>query len=384
MALSEDLTPAHAAPLTAPIQETAAAGLPEEPTIAEAELRRHADELAQRLRAQRPGKTQEDLIRYLDHLRKWLAARVPVWKQGTSTTELTPKLELVESARMFESVIPRGEGAATMFKDVPVAELPPVGMLPQVIHLAGSYLIAVDGIWSPGTLSIYVEQVQRHHPLTLREIELLPDALKISQLELILNRADAVFAQGDLPPIEQSPFSAPIHSLRRMNQIEWRDTLEPLVAFDAVLRLDPVGVFALMEEETRAAYRQRIAELARHADTSEVQTAQVALELAQTAAHTEYPDPRMARRKSHIGYYLFADGIRELKLRIGFRPSPMERLREWVSTYNEEFYILGTFILALLLITAIILPLVPHHDFWPVMAALLLALLPATQGAVDL
>lgn len=384
MALSEDLKPAHTAPLTAPIQETAAAGLPEEPTIGEAELRRHADELAQRLRAQRPGKSQEDLIRYLDRLRKWLAARVPVWKQGTSTTELTPKLELVESARMFESVIPRGEGAATMFKDVPVAELPPVGMLAQVIHLAGSYLTAVDGIWSPRTLSIYVEQVQRHHPLMLREIELLPDALKISQLEFILNRADAVFAQGELPPIEQSPFSAPIHSLRRMNQIEWRDILEPLVAFDAVLRLDPVGVFALMEEETRAAYRKRIAELARHSDTNEVQTAQVALELAQTAAHTEYPDPRMARRKSHIGYYLLADGIRELKLRIGFRPSPMERVREWVSAYNEEFYILGTFILAVLLITAIILPLVPHHDFWPVMAALLLALLPATQGAVDL
>ena len=40
--------------------------------------------------------------------------------------------------------------------------------------------------------------------------------------------------------------------------------------------------------------------------------------------------------------------------------------------------------LSLLLITAVILPLVPHHDFWAVIGALLLALLPATQGAVDL
>jgi len=384
MALSEDLTPAHVAPLTAPVQETASTGLPEEPTIGEAELRRHADDLAKHLRAQLPGKSQEDLARYLDRLRKWLASRVPVWKQGTKTTELTPKLELVESARMFESVIPRGDSAASTYKDVPVADLPPVGLLPQVIHLAGSYLTAVDGIWSPGSLSIYVEQVQKHHPLRLREIELLPDALKVAQLEFILNRADAAFAAGELPPIEQSPFSAPIHSLRRMNQIEWRDILEPLVAFDAVLRLDPDGVFVRMEEETRAAYRLRIAELARHSDTNEVQTAQVALELAQTAEKMEYSDPRMAKRKSHIGYYLFADGVRELKLRIGFRPSLLERLRDLVSTYNEEFYTLGTFILALLLITAIILPLVPHHEFWPVMAALLLALLPATQGAVDL
>ncbi|HEY0161476.1 MAG TPA: glucoamylase family protein [Edaphobacter sp.] len=382
MALSEDLSSAHAAPLTAPVQETAATGLPEEPTIGEAELRRHADELAQHLHSQMPGKSQEDLVRYLDRLRKWLAARVPVWTQGTSTTELTPKLELVESARMFESVIPRGEGAVSLYADVPVADLAPVGLLPQVIHLAGSYLTAAKGIWSPKSLSIYVEQMQKHHALRLREIELLPDALKIAQLEYILNLADEAFAAGELPPIEQSPFSAPIHSLRRMNQIEWREILEPLVAFDPVLRLDPV--FAKMEEETRAAYRLRIAELSRHADTNEVQTAQIALELAQVAEKMGHQDPRMAQRKSHVGYYLFADGVRELKLRIGFRPSPVEWLRDLISSYNEEFYILGTFIVALLLITAMILPLVPHHDFWPVMAALLLALLPATQGAVDL
>src|ERR1700710_2284798 len=100
MALSEDLTAAHVTPLTAPVQETASTGLPEEPEIGEAELRRHADELAKHLRSQLPGKSQEDLVRYLERLRKWLASRVPVWKEGTTTTELTPKLELVESARM--------------------------------------------------------------------------------------------------------------------------------------------------------------------------------------------------------------------------------------------------------------------------------------------
>ena len=43
MAFSEDLTPAHTTSLTAPVQETAATGLPEEPSVSEAELRRHAD-----------------------------------------------------------------------------------------------------------------------------------------------------------------------------------------------------------------------------------------------------------------------------------------------------------------------------------------------------
>jgi hypothetical protein len=384
MALSEELTSPHASSLTAPVQDVPSTGLREEPSINEAELRQHAEALSVLLRQKAPDRTQEEIKRYLEGLRARLKAAVPLWKEGTTTAVLTPKLELVESARMFESAVPRGEDAAGMFAEAPLANLPPAGMLPRVIHIAGSYIAAAEGIWSARSLSTYVEQVQKHDPLTLREIQLLPDAMKLAQLEFILNSADAAFAAGELPPIEQSPFSAPIHSLRRMNQIEWRDVLEPLVAFDAVLRLDPAGVFASMEEETRAAYRMRVAELARNADTNELQTAQVALELAEAAARLDHGDPRMAQRKSHIGYYLFAGGVRELKLRIGFRPSTLERLRELVCTYNDEFYILGTFILALLLITAMILPLVPHHDFWPVMAALLLALLPATQGAVDL
>ena len=381
MALSEDT---HVSPLTAPVPETPSVGLPEEPAVGEAELRAAADELARTLRLETRDSSPDPVAKYLEGLRARLKAAMPLWKAGTSTTELTPKLELVESVRMFEAAVPRGDSGAEMYKDVPLANLPPAGSLPQVVHIAGSYLACVDGIWSRRSLAAFMDQVQKHEPLLLREIQLLPDALKLAQLEFILNRADVVFASGEIPPIEQSPFSAPIHSLRRMSQTEWREVLEPLIAFDAVLRQDPVDAFAAMEEETRASYRLRVAELARHSDTSELQTAQVALELAQAASRIDHGDARMARRKSHVGYYLVADGVRELKVRVGYHPPMLERLRDLVRCYNEEFYILGTFVLALLLITAMILPLVPRNEFWPVMAALLLALLPATQGAVDL
>ncbi len=79
-----------------------------------------------------------------------------------------------------------------------------------------------------------------------------------------------------------------------------------------------------------------------------------------------------------------AEGVPQLHYRIGYRPPPVELLRSAMRRWNEEFYILGTFTLSVLLITAIVLPLVPHHDYWAVIGALLLALLPATQGAVDL
>ncbi|MDE1176435.1 MAG: hypothetical protein PW789_07475 [Edaphobacter sp.] len=284
MALSSEDT--HVSSLTAPVQETPTVGLPEEPSVTEAELRFAADALARTLRLEAPGQHSDAAAQYLDGLRARLKAATPMWKQGTSTTELTPKLELVESVRMFESAAPKGDSGAGMYRDVPLAALPPAGNLPQVIHIAGSYLAAADGIWSRASLAIFMDQVQKHEPLLLREIQLLPDALKVAQLEFILNRADKVFASGEMPPIERSPFSAPIHSLRRMNQIEWREVLEPLIVFDAALRQDPVGAYAAMEEETRASYRVRVAELARHSDTSELQTAQVALELAQAASES--------------------------------------------------------------------------------------------------
>ena len=127
-----------------------------------------------------------------------------------------------------------------------------------------------------------------------------------------------------------------------------------------------------------------MAELAAHADASEVETAQAALELARAAARRSVTDPRLQRRLSHIGYYLFEQGGAALERRIGYHVPALERFRRLLLTNNEEFYILGIFVLSLVLIVALIAPLVPRHTFGYVIGALFLALLPATQGAADL
>ena len=139
-----------------------------------------------------------------------------------------------------------------------------------------------------------------------------------------------------------------------------------------------------MEDETRHTYHMRVAELARDADASEVETAEIALTLARNAAQVPDSDPRHARRTMHIGHYLFAEGLPLLSQHIGYHAPPIERLRSFLRRWKEDFYILGIFTLSCLLIVAVIAPLVPHNAFWPVMGALLLALLPASQGAVDL
>lgn len=376
---SEKLPP----PPTAPVPDLPTKGLPEKPTIPDEELRQHADMLIRHLEVVAPGISSNDFDKRLERLRTRLDERLAICREQATPDELSPQLELLENTRMFRSAIAGAESAKEEFARVPHVRLPTGEVLAQVIFLAEGYLSAAR-IWSPESLTIYVQQFQRLDPLLLREITLLPQALKLAQLEFILDRADEAFAAGELPPIEDSPFSAPIHGLRRMEQHEWRFTLEPLIAFDAVLREDPAGAFAKMEDETRSMYHLRVAELARHSNCNELETAEVAVELARESLKAAHADPRVALRRSHVGYYLFAEGRTQLHYRIGYHPPLVDRLRGMMRRWNEEFYILGTFTLSVLLITAIILPLVPHHNYWAVIGALLFALLPATQGAVDL
>ena len=370
-------------PPTAPVSDLVTEGLPEKPTIPDEELRQHADMLIRHLEIVGQANGNSDFEARLERLTTRLKERLAVCREQTSGSQLTPQLELLESTRMLKTALAGNESAKDDFAKVPHVRLPSGEVLPQVVFLAEGYL-STARIWSAESLAIYVQQFQRRDALLLEEIDLLPLALKLAQLEFILDRGEEAFAAGKMPGIEDSPFSVPLHGLRRLDQAEWRPILEPLIAFDAILRQDPAGAFAKMDDETRSVYHQRVAEMARHANLSEFATAEAALHLAHEAAGASHADERVALRKSHIGYYLVAEGVPQLHHRIGYHPPLVERLRRMMRQWNEEFYILGTFTLSVLLITAIILPLVPHHDYWAVIGALLFALLPVTQGAVDL
>ncbi len=370
-------------PLTAPVVE-GADRLPERPPVSEEELAQRARAQAASWQHSQRATADRALPDRLKRLKARLAARLAACEAIANPRELTPQLEFLESTRALEGVLQGMRAATPQFRDLPHVTLAGGEAIPRVMNLAEGYLSAAQGIWSAYSLSVYVRGVQSRDVLLLREVLLLPVALKLAQLEYLLDRADEVFAGGAIPSIEQSPFSAPLHSLRRLGQFEWPEVLEPLVPFQATLAADPAGVFSGMEEETRDRYRLRVAELARYADASEMEVAATALKLAQEAAQRTHGDPRLHRRLSHIGYYLLEQGVAALSQQIGYYPPLVARLRALIYERNEDFYILGIFFMSLLLIVALIAPLVPHQSFIPVIGALFLALLPATQGAADL
>ncbi len=369
---------------TVPDIEIPTEGLPQAPSVSESDLRAGAQALVHQWHLLPKETPAKGLPLRLKSLAVRLKERLAAAKLIADLKVLTPQLELLESTRMFEAALIAADSASDTFASLPLLQLPDGSDLPRVMNLAEGYLVAAKGIWSSESLAIYAGEAQKLDALKLEEVRVIPQVLKIAQLEYILDRADEAFAAGTLPPIEQSPFAASIHSLRRLNQFEWRNLLESILAFDAILRRDPVGVFAQMEEETRASYHMRVADLAAHADKSELETAQIALQLALDAQRKPEPNPIKNRRVSHIGYYLFAEGLPELRKRIGYHAPFMQVVRDTLRRYNEDFYILGIFTLSVLLIVALIAPLVPHHNFAAVIFALFLALIPASQGGVDL
>jgi cyclic beta-1,2-glucan synthetase len=382
---SATAVPGHGDQFNTIPMEVPTGSLPEKPTVSDDELRQQAAVMAagwQTVPAQ--SADAAGLPQRLKTLTAKLESTLQAAKDRVSGKDLTPQLELLESGRMLEAAINSTDSAASALVALPQIHVAPEGALPRVANLAETYLAAAQGIWSNDSLTVFVAEAQKRTPLLLAEILLLPQALKLAQLEYVLDRAQEAFAAGPLPPIEQSPFSGPIHSMRRLNQHEWRSLLESMIPFDPVLREDPANAFGGMEDETRNSYHMRVAELASHADFNELETARAAIDLAKRAQQAGDPDPRRAERLQHVGYYLFKEGLPALKRAIGYHPPLSARPRELLLRYNEEFYVFGINLLSVLLIVVIVAPLVPRNEFWPVMIAMLLVLIPVTQGAVDL
>src|SRR5215472_11539151 len=171
---SEDPTSVHTLPLTAPIEESQSEGLPEEPVVSDSELQRQADLFVKRWQTVPAGASLDQFLLSIGQLRLRLERNLRIWSAGVTTNELTPRLELVESSRMLEAAVPSASEAEQTFYALPQIQMESKGGRPRVLQLARAYLEAVSGIWSQKSLELYVQQIQRHTPLLLKEILALP------------------------------------------------------------------------------------------------------------------------------------------------------------------------------------------------------------------
>jgi cyclic beta-1,2-glucan synthetase len=327
------------------------------------------------------------------HASRFFSAR---WKAMAAT--LRPALEKVARAKrkqpesddhrwlrenlsLLWSELWNTRNAFKLLRRLPHVLTPRGTTIPRVAAVAEAYLYAAEFNFSEASFSAYVATFQESTILKFRELWALIPAMELALLEQIAARSRNVLAEPESP----QAVGVCVRSLREINQLHWKDVLEPQIAFDKVLRQDPAGAYARMDFECRNLYREKLVLTAERSDFTEMEVAAQALELARQAQQRTFEDSRMALRESHIGYYLLGAGASELRERIGFAPSFTHKLRTLLRRHPDEFYLPGVEILTFGLMSLIVLVLTSTFTSPAlILLSMLVLLLPCSQSAVQL
>src|SRR5581483_10141116 len=265
-------------------------------------------------------------------------------------------------------------------KHLPHVRTPNGVTIPRAAALAESYLHAVEFNFSQTSFVAYLSAFQKTTVLKFRELWAVLPAMELVLLEQIAVRAKRFLANS-----EPAAIGICVRSLREVNQAQWRELLEQHIAFDPVLRQDPAGAYPRMDFESRNLYREKLVRIAERSDFTEVEVAHEALALARRARQQNIEDPRLALRESHIGYYLAGEGVSQLCERVRFRPSLIQRIRSFLRSHPDEFYLPGIEVLTFGIMSVIVLLLTSR--FTPpglILLSMLVLLLPCSQSAVQL
>ncbi|HEY3990302.1 MAG TPA: glycosyl transferase, partial [Acidobacteriaceae bacterium] len=307
---------------------------------------------------------------------------MPTYKPGEP---LDPLLELRENPRLLQSALDEMYSIRRRLAHLPVVVRPREGDEPRIITVADTYLKAAESRWEGDWVVWFLEEVQKADPLTLRELWAFPTAVKFLLVEEVLTQARSQIDDPDSFDLAaQGLLAARFDGIRNTIYANWAHMIEGLVVFNAVLRRDPVGAYPQMDFDSRERYRERVSNIARYSDQTELEVAQAALRLAEQPVPPNTA-PRMAERRAHVGYYLIDKGFPLLAAEIAYRPPWIERARIFAKRHADDVYILGILLLTVLLIGAIMVPLVPNYSILGgLTAAFLFLLIPTAQGAVDL
>jgi len=172
-----------------------------------------------------------------------------------------------------------------------------------------------------------------------------------------------------------------ITTLRFLAGIKWEELFEELSIVEQTLRQDPEGVYGKMEFASRDFYRRQVEELAKEADVSEWEVAQVAVDCAREFGN----NPHAEARHRHVGYYLIGKGRKQLEARLNIKKSFAKKLKQGISDRPYCFYFGSISLLTAGLLVLFCYILFRHGDitgFWSLLAAIVVAAIPVISLSI--
>jgi len=291
--------------------------------------------------------------------------------------------ELRANARMLRSAVGGLEEIPRVVSRLPRVVVAGRQDEPRAAAVAAAYLRTANDEFTATSFQEFMSALQAHEPLTLDELWNISSFLKFVLVESLVDNARALLrtqAANAVPSV-----SIRLKSLLAIGTTNWTFLIEPLIVFDATLRQDPAGTYAAMDFESREQYRKRVALIARYSDCTEAQVAQAVVNLAREGERRPADNPRIQRRRIHVGYYLLDRGFVQLATRVEYHPRVVDRLRTFVRAHADDFYISGIEVVSILFMAVLLFPVLSAYSAIGSLAAVLFFMvLPVTQCAVDL
>jgi cellobiose phosphorylase len=174
---------------------------------------------------------------------------------------------------------------------------------------------------------------------------------------------------------EQVVFSNSIRSLIALSQFSWQTIFEEVSPVDAILRLDPDGIYSQMDFKTRNCYRSAVEQIARAVKSEEIDVAKAALSLSLKGSKPF---------EKHVGYYLIDAGRQTLEEIVEYRPSFLISIRRWILKHPAVVYLGGIGLTTLLLESvALILFQNAGLGYFETILFLILSLLPISELSIQ-
>ena len=179
--------------------------------------------------------------------------------------------------------------------------------------------------------------------------------------------------------------------LRVVNNTDWKLFFEAVSLVHAILIQDPAGIYAEMNDDTRNRYRQQvstshaIAARVKSKSLREVALAQQTSDPIPVAISPADPETDTAVRTAHVGYYLLAEGRRQLEDGLEYAPPFSWRLRRLAYDHPTTLYFGSIGLLTLIAMSALIIGTTRAGGAaWQVGIAIILGIVPALTFAVSI
>jgi len=265
--------------------------------------------------------------------------------------------------------------------NAPHVRAPNGTVVPRIAALAEDFLAASAYNFGEPSFAVYIQAFQEIAVLKMVELWTLVPVLKLVLLEQIAARGGRLLKD----PTGSYGVDVLVRSLRDVGQTSWKDVIEPLILFDHVLREDPAGAYSRMDFDSRDLYRKKLVNIADHSDCTEMEVARAALALARRAQQQPHEDPRVTLRRSHVGWYLLAEGTAMLEQSVGFHPPIAQRLRSFLRAHPDELYLPGIAVLTSAIVWEVVVLLTdPGSSLGLILVAALALLLPSSESAVQI